>query len=267
VACATPPAPLSAASTQAEQGLRVGATASPAEAAASPCEGRAIDLLAAIADPACRIPEAEAGRLREALEDAAKTPLRIDAMVAQGSLRQVSIVNAGSTPAVLPFLVQPHLDAFPAKAGALVLSPPEPAWPGGANFETGRTFAKVVLAPGGRAFANVRLHFENLKVVDSDVRDCPPDATCAPRSEQRPLPPNTYTLRFRTPLYASRDDLEARVRWTAGRAPCPKPAPCRPGEHLVPGCPGGVRPSPDDCPPTGHCAPANVPVEACRPRP
>jgi hypothetical protein len=285
VACATPPAPPGAAPTQASPTRASPTRAEPTQAEptqaepdqvaatddgtsnAGRCEGKTIDLLAAIADPACRILEADADRLREALEDPAKTPLRIDAVVTQGALRQLSIVNTGSSPAELPLLVHTHLDAFPAKAGSLVLAPPEPAWPPGTKLETGRTFAKVVLAPGGRAFANLRLHFENLTVVASVVPDCPPNAKCAPRLERRPLPPNTYTLRFRTPLYASRADLEARLRWTTGRAPCPKPAPCKPGEHMVPGCPGGVRPRPDDCPSIGHCAPGNVPVEACRPRP
>lgn len=62
---------------------------------ASPCEGRTVNLLAAIADPRCRITEDEADRLREVLEDPARTPLRVDAVMTDRALRQLAIINTG----------------------------------------------------------------------------------------------------------------------------------------------------------------------------
>ena len=163
----------------------------------------------------------------------------------------------------LPLFVHSHVDAFPAQAGSLTLTPPVPAWPAGFAFETGRMLAKVVLPPGGRAWANVRLDLASLTVTSNDMRDCPPNAKCAPKVVQRgPLPPGTYFLRFKTPLYAARADLEARVRWSVGDA-CPPPTPCGPGQRMVSGCAGGIAPRPEDCPPPGRCVPANMPVPPC----
>jgi hypothetical protein len=182
--------------------------------AVSPCEGASLDLLAVIADRACRISEAEADRLRKILEDPARTSLRVDADVRNDQLVQMSIVNTGNATATLPLLVHSHLDTFPALAGSLTLEPAQPAWPANISFETGRTLVRLVLPPGARAFAKVQLEFAQLTVVSSDLGKCPPDAKCAPQKVVRgPLPPGTYTLRLRTPLYAIREDLEARVRW------------------------------------------------------
>ena len=217
VACGRAPAPPAPA--QFNGGGQEGAQPSvPATAessgAVSPCEGASLDLLAVIADRACRISEAEADRLRKLLEDPALTSLRVDADVRNDRLEQMSIVNTGSATATLPLLVHSHLDTFPVMAGSLTLEPAQPAWPADVSFETGRTLVKLVLPPGARAVAKVQLEFADLTVVSSDVSKCPPDAKCAPQKVVRgPLPPGTYTLRLRTPLYAIRQDLEARVPW------------------------------------------------------
>jgi hypothetical protein len=93
-----------------------------------------------------------------------------------------------------------------------MLSAPEPDWPPGFSFEVGRMLAKIVLAPGGVARATMRL---DTSVVSQEPGHCAANEKCAPEVVPRgTLPPGTYTLSIRTPLYSIRGDLEAKLLWT-----------------------------------------------------
>ncbi len=179
----------------------------------SACEGARLDLLAAIADPSCRIGEDEASALRAVLEDPAQAPLRVEAeALADGRVR-VRIRNTGSATQRLPLLVHSHLDSFSAKAGDRPLAAPRPAWPAGFSFETGRMLVKIVLPPAGVAEATVEI---DPQLVGYERGHCPPNAKCPEVTVAKGrLPPGEVRLRLRTPLYSIRADLVAEVAWKA----------------------------------------------------
>ena len=170
-----------------------------------------MDLLAAIASPACRTTEKEADALRAVLEDPAKTQLRVAASLVGEDRVEVRIVNTGASAATLPLLVHSALDAFATRAGRMHLTAPEPEWPSGFAFDVGRMTSKIVLAPSGVARARVRI---TPKIVTESVGHCPPEAKCPPETDESGLPPGSYELTIGTPLYASRADLVAKLPWT-----------------------------------------------------
>lgn len=183
-----------------------------AAAAADPCAGASLDLLATIANPACHISENEGDALREVLEDPKRTPLRVEAELRSDRSVLVRIVNTGSSAETLPFLVHSHLESFPVRAGKQALAAPEPGWPKGFAFPTGRLLAKVGLPPGGKTEAVIRL---KETVVVHETPKCPPNAKCGSRPvEKGSLAKGKHTLSIRTPLYSIREDLTAELHWT-----------------------------------------------------
>lgn len=210
---APPPGPVAAPTAPAPTAAAAPAPTPVAPAsAAGPCEGPHISLTAAIANASCRISEDEADRLRDVLEDATKAPLKVDAVALADGRVKVRITNTGGAPQSLPLLVHSHLDNFDVSVKAQRLSPPEPDWPAGFRFETGRMLTKIVLPPGGVAEATLRIQ---TKIVSQEYRNCPPNAKCAPTTvEKGQLPPGKHQLSIRTPLYSIRADLAATLGWT-----------------------------------------------------
>lgn len=230
----------------------------------SVCSGPALDLLAAIASPECRIDEAEADRLRQALGGPETVPLTLGATHVGGARVRVRIVNASMSTVTLPLFVHSEVDAFPTRAGPRPLAPPLPDWPSGFSYETGRMLAKVTLPSTGYADATIVI---DARTAWTAPGDCPPNAKCPAQVRGgAPLAPGEYELSIGTPVYSSRGDLTARVPW---RVPGPKPKPhcdtrkCKPGERSVPGCQGGMYRGPDACPPLNRCVPAGKPVPMC----
>ncbi len=178
---------------------------------ASPCEGASLDLLAAIASPACRTTEQEADALRAALEDPAKTPLRVEASLIGDDRVELRIINTGASAATLPLFVHSTVDTFATRAGDKHLTAPAPEWPAGFAFDVGRMTSKIVLPPAGVARARMRI---TPKIATADVSGCPPNAKCAPDVQTSPLSPGSYELEIGTPLYASRADLVAKLACT-----------------------------------------------------
>jgi len=184
-----------------------------AGANASPCEGAQLDLLAVLANAACRISEDEGNALRNVLEDPGQAPLEVAAESLPDGRVRVRIRNAGKAPLTLPFLIHSALDNFSVRAGQRQLAPPRPDWPAGFAFEHFRMLSKLVLPPGGSAAATLSIDPE---IVTHEVRNCPPNAKCAPTTVSRGrLPPGETPLTIRTPLYSIRADLAAQITWKA----------------------------------------------------
>jgi hypothetical protein len=179
----------------------------------SPCEGVQLDLLAVLANAACRISEDEGSALRNVLEDPSQAPLEVAAESLPDGRVRVRIRNTGKAPLSLPFLIHSALDNFPVRAGQRQLAPPRPDWPAGFAFEHFRMLSKLVLPPGGSAEATLRIDPE---IVTHEIRNCPPNAKCAPTTVSHGrLPPGETPLTLRTPLYSIRADLAAQTTWKA----------------------------------------------------
>lgn len=187
------------------------ASAALAPSPTSACAGPSLDLLAVIANADCHVSEDEASQLRTLLEDAARTPLRVEATRHPDGRVLVRVVNTGTAPVELPLLVHSLLENFPVRAGKKMLSRPEPAWPSGFSFGVGRTLVKLGLPPGGKAEAVIRI---DETVVTHELRNCPPNAKCSPTTvEHGRLPRGSHELSIRTPLYSIREDLAAKLSW------------------------------------------------------
>ncbi len=183
------------------------------KASASPCEGDELDLLAVLANAACRIGEDEGSALRNVLEDPSQAPLEVAATALPDGRVRVRIRNTGKTALSVPLLIHSALDNFSVRAGQRQLAPPQPDWPPGFAFEHSRMLSKLVLAPGGSAEATLRIDPE---IVTHEIRNCPPNAKCAPTTVSRGrLPPGETSLTIRTPLYSIRADLAATLAWQA----------------------------------------------------
>lgn len=175
------------------------------------CTRPELDLGAVLGDARCATSAQEAKRLRDVLEKrGGKLTLRQEAEKLAGDRVLLRLVNTGTEPLTLPLSWAPGTPSFSAFAEApdhavYDLEPPKLELDAGADPGRGR-FARIVLAPGGRAVARVAVPTAVTK------RLAPPceAGTCAPPK----LPPAKYVLYVGELVVDVEAGMPARVEWT-----------------------------------------------------
>jgi hypothetical protein len=125
------------------------------------CSGAEISFNTAVVDKRCAIGSARAKQLRAALEhgDASVLPLRQEAKMVEGGRLTLRLVNEGHAPITLPLSFSAKLPAFTVLAEDdrhALYELEAPAFDVGSAATNDRPhFARIMLAPGGAAVANL----------------------------------------------------------------------------------------------------------------
>ena len=150
--------------------------------AATPCSGAAVDLAAAISEPACAITSGIAKSTRavfEIAEDAGKLSLKQEAVRLEDGRVEVRLLNKGAQPSSVPLSWHPKIPAFivladNAKEKVIYeLEAPPLAVDLDGGPPTAR-FARVTIAPGGYAFARIVIDPKILKRAGKAAPDAGP---------------------------------------------------------------------------------------------
>lgn len=163
------------------------------------CTGREVAFAAAVVDPRCAIDAARAKALRAALEREGGVPvsLRQEASLEPDGRIRVRLVNAGPAPLTLPLSWAAKLPSFTVLAederhSIFELAPPRFDVAVGAAGDRPRTgvaaarayFARIVLPPGGAAFAIVAPDVAVIKALrrvgDAGAVPCTDGGVCGP---------------------------------------------------------------------------------------
>ncbi|MFO0761419.1 MAG: hypothetical protein U0359_33380 [Byssovorax sp.] len=223
VACVGPtaPGPVPDRSAEARATASVAATESPSASAApppaDPCEGALIDLGAVLGDARCVFAdEALANALRADFRRTfSSAPPAVEGSQIDADHVEVKIPNRAATPLVLPLFLSQSTSTFPVTARSkgrersLVDAKPEISthtaqW-------SARTFARVVIAPGGTAALRLRI---DPRTTTTSFAGCPPNAKCSPDTiVTGKLAPGSYTLVIDLPFYGL-PPMTATVSWT-----------------------------------------------------
>ncbi len=193
------------------------APAPPDVASPSPCSGKHIAIASALFDARCELPDKDLDGVRKTFEAAPKSALETSARrVASGHV-VFTIANRTQNDVAIPLMFHSAIDPFPVmatkgRAAAIRLHGAEIAEPVENRRQSPRgQYLAITLEAGGQA--SVELQIVPKKKLES-VKDCPPNAKCAPRVTFAPLEAGAYSLRISGPLVALRDDVSAVVAWT-----------------------------------------------------
>jgi hypothetical protein len=193
---------------------------------ASPCTGFEMDLMDALGQSACEVPNPKPddkpidvkGKLEvTALSTANKVvPGGHDDII-------VTFTNKSAAPLPLLFLIDPlprfQVEAYRVKGAVRVDLPPgnQPSVPDNLHREPSQPgTARITLAPNGKATVKVGWDATKMRWAPEKLRGTPPEQGY-PRAAAGPLPKGKYVLRVVTPLIGVFEGIDHEV--SAPRTP------------------------------------------------
>ncbi len=187
-----------------------GATAAADGAAKpSPCTGFEMDLLEALGQSACEVPNPKPDdKPVDVKGKLAVTAMSVGNKVVPGGHADliVTFTNKSTGPLPLSFLIDPlprfQVEAYRLKGAVRVDLPPgnQPAIPDGMNREPSAPgTAKITLAPNGKATVKLGWDATKMRWAPEKLKGTPPEQGY-PRAPSGPLPKGQYVLRVVTPL-------------------------------------------------------------------
>jgi len=184
-------------------------TADDKTAKVTSCGGADVDLMAALIQSACEVPNAKPDDKPRDVKGALEVTVAPSAAkVTPGGHVDllVTFVNKGKDPLPLDFVLDPTprftVEAYDAKGKRVDVPASQPPVPAGGMPDhppTDQGTARVTLAPNGTAHVKLAWNAQKMKWAPDKVKGTPPEAGF-PRTPAGPLGKGKYTVRVVTPL-------------------------------------------------------------------
>jgi hypothetical protein len=185
-------------------------TASAAKHGANACTGFEMDLMSALNQSACEVPNAKPDQKSKDTKDSLAVTASADsARVAPGGHADilVTFANKGSSPLVLDFTIDPtprfDVEVYNAKTNKRVDppagNPPKPPPNAPAKEAATASTARITLAANGKATVHVPWDATRMRWAPEKYKGTPLEMGY-PRAAAGPLPKGKYSVRVLTPL-------------------------------------------------------------------
>jgi hypothetical protein len=197
-----------------------GALQSDGAAKPSPCTGFEMDLMEALVQSACEVPNMKPDdKPQEVKGKLEVTLLSMGNKVVPGGHAELvlTFTNKSAAPLPLSFLIDPlprfQVEAYRVKGAVRVDLPPgnTPAIPDGTNREPSTPgTARITLAPNGKASVKLGWDATKMRWAPEKLKGTPPEQGY-PRAANGPLPKGKYVLRVVTPLVGVFEGIDHEI--------------------------------------------------------
>jgi hypothetical protein len=197
-----------------------GATLADGAAKPSPCTGFEMDLMEALVQSACEVPNMKPDdKPQEVKGKLEVTLLSMGNKVVPGGHAELvlTFTNKSAAPLPLSFLIDPlprfQVEAYRVKGAVRVDLPPgnTPSIPDGSNREPSTPgTARITLAPNGKATVKLGWDATKMRWAPEKLKGTPPEQGY-PRAANGALPKGKYVLRVVTPLIGVFEGIDHEI--------------------------------------------------------